>query len=56
MNRTLATVLAVLLSSAIGLFLLIVLRRRLSEGFTAEGFASAVIAQNPKVFERLREM
>ena len=47
---------AVVLSLVIGAVLVILLKGRSKEKFSAENFASAVVAQNPKVFERLSEM
>ena len=40
---------------AIDLYLFMI-SRRWNEKFSAENFAKAVIAQNPRVFERLAEM
>ncbi len=56
LSKTLATALAVGLALTIGAILVIILRNRSNEEFSAENFASAVVAQNPKVFERLAEM
>jgi len=55
-SKTIVTVLAVALALTIGAILVIVLRKRSNEKFSAENFASAVVSQNPKVFERLAEM
>jgi hypothetical protein len=55
-SKTLATVLAVALAISIGAILVVLLRKRSNEKFSAENFASAVVSQNPKVFERLAEM
>lgn len=55
-SKTLTTVLAVVLAVSIGAILVILLRKRSHEKFSAENFASAVVSQNPKVFERLAEM
>ncbi len=55
-SKTIVTVLAVALALTIGAILVIVLRKRSNEKFNAENFASAVVSQNPKVFERLAEM
>jgi len=52
----LAVILASTLALAIDFYLTIILRRRREGQFSAESFALAVIAQNPKVFERLAEM
>jgi len=56
LGRRLAVILASTLAIAIDFYLLIILRRRRKDQFSAESFALAVIAQNPKVFERLAEM
>jgi hypothetical protein len=56
LTKTLATALAVGLALAIGATLVILFRKRSNEKFSAENFASAVVSQNPKVFERLAEM
>ena len=56
LNRILTLGLVLLLLPEIDLFLLAVLGRRWNQKFSAENFAKAVIAQNPKVFERLAEM
>jgi hypothetical protein len=52
----LAVILASSLAIAIDFYLTIILRRRRKEKFSAESFALTVIAQNPRVFERLAEM
>ena len=55
-EETFVTALAIVAAVAIGLALVIKLGRRSNEEFSAENFASAVVSQNPKVFERLAEM
>jgi hypothetical protein len=55
-GRRLAVILASSLAIAIDFYLTIILRRRQKEKFSAESFALTVIAQNPRVFERLAEM
>ncbi len=55
-SKTLAAVLAVVLALIIGAILVIKFRKRSDEKFSAESFASTVVAQNPKVFERLAQM
>jgi predicted permease len=55
-SKTLAAVLAVVLAFSIGVILVIKFRKRSNEKFSAENFASTVVSQNPKVFERLAEM
>ncbi len=52
----LALILASVLAFAIDCCQLIVYRKRLKEKFSTESFALAVIAQNPRAFERLAEM
>lgn len=54
--KSLATFLAMILAFAAGVALVIIFRRSSNEEFSAESFASTVVAQNPKVFERLAEM
>lgn len=54
--RSLVMFVAIVLAIAVGAFLIIILGRRSKEKFSAENFASTVVAQNPKVFERLAEM
>jgi len=56
LGRRLAAILALSLTIAMDFYLTIILRRRRKEEFSAEKFALAVIAQNPRVFERLAEM
>ncbi len=55
-NETIAGALAVALGVTIAAVLLIMSRERSNEKLSAESFASTVVAQNPKVFERLAEM
>jgi len=55
-SKPLAIAFAVLLGLVIGAVLLIVFGKKTKERFSAESFASAVLAQNPKVFERLADM
>ncbi len=56
LSRVLATMLASAVALAIDCYLLVLIRRRWKEKFSAESFAFTVIAQNPKVFQRLAEM
>ena len=55
-GRALTTFLAIGLVLITETVLLILFRKRTNEKFSAENFARAVVAQNPKVFERLAEM
>lgn len=56
LSQSLATFLAIALGLTLGAALILLLHRRSNEKFSAESFASTVVAQNPKVFERLAEM
>ena len=56
LGRKLAIIPAYTLAIAIDCYILIVHRKRLKEQFSAKSFTLAVIAQNPRVFERLAEM
>jgi len=55
-DRTVAMVIASAVVFGIAAILTLLLLRRSPEKFSAESFASTVVAQNPKVFERLAEM
>ncbi len=56
LSKILATVLAIGLGLTIGAILILILREESKEKFSTDGFATAVQAQNPKVFEKLAEM
>ena len=55
-SKTLLAVLTLVFAFVIAAILLVLIRKRSNEKFSAENFASAVVSQNPKVFERLAEM
>jgi hypothetical protein len=54
--QILSRMLALLLLCAIELLFTTVYREGMYEKFSVESFARAVMAQNPRVFERLSEM